>query len=70
MEADFFDRLLRSATPETIESSIRYYTMGEGKWQTTKRWPPEGLTTERLYFAGYHTLNLAAPALTRSRARR
>ncbi len=61
MEADFFDRALRNETPVKIESSIQYYTMGEGKWHTTKTWPPAGIETERLYFAPDHALSQAAP---------
>ena len=65
MEADFFDRVLRNEDPEKIESSIQYYTMGEGSWHTTKTWPPEDLRNERLYFAADHTLSPSAP-LTRT----
>jgi putative CocE/NonD family hydrolase len=60
-QADFFDRTLRSDTPEIIESSIRYYTMGEGKWHTTKTWPPAGVSPERLYFWDDHTLSVTTP---------
>jgi predicted acyl esterase len=52
MEADFFDRVLGNDKPEPVESSIQYYTMGEGRWHTTKIWPPEGLSAERLYSWG------------------
>jgi len=62
MEADFFDRILRKEMPETVESFIQYYTMGEERWHTTKTWPPPGLSSERLYFAEHNTLNVAAPA--------
>ena len=62
MEADFFDRVLRNDTPEPIESSIQYYTMGEGRWHTTKAWPPAGSSVERLYFGEHNTLNVAAPS--------
>jgi uncharacterized protein len=68
MEADFFDRALRNQTPEPIEPSIQYYTMGEGlgegKWHTTNTWPPAGLSTERLYFDEHNTLNPSAPTAT------
>jgi putative CocE/NonD family hydrolase len=64
MEADFFDQALRNGTSEPIESSIRYYTMGEGKWHTTKIWPPAGVSMERLYFADHSVLNRAAPLAT------
>lgn len=62
MQADFFDRVLRNDTPENIESSIQYYTMGEGRWHTTKTWPPTGISAERIYFGEHNTLNAAAPS--------
>jgi uncharacterized protein len=64
MEADFFDRLLRNDTRETTESSIQYYTMGEGQWHTTKTWPPAGLSAEHLYLGEHNTLNAAASSAT------
>jgi putative CocE/NonD family hydrolase len=63
MEADFFDRVLRNNESKTVESFIHYYTMGQGRWHTTKTWPPEGLSVERLYFGGQNMLNAAAPAV-------
>jgi len=63
MEADFFDRTLRNETQQAIASSIQYYTMGEGRWHTTKVWPPTGLSTEMLYFAEHNTLD-AVPSTT------
>jgi uncharacterized protein len=62
MEADFFDQVLRNDTPK-IESSIQYYTMGEGRWHATKIWPPAGVSNERLYFGEHNTLQPAAPAI-------
>jgi len=62
MEADFFDSQLRDETPKLVESSIQYYTMGEGKWHTTKTWPPAGVSPERLYFGDHDALSLAAPS--------
>jgi uncharacterized protein len=64
MEADFFDRVLRNETPEPIESSIQYYTMGEEKWHTTKIWPPAGLSPERFYFGEQNSLTVGAPSAT------
>ena len=63
MQADFFDRTLRDETQQPIESSVLYYTMGEAKWHTTKLWPPEGLTTRRLYFNDHHTLTASPPSV-------
>ena len=62
MEADFFERVLDKEPLEKMESSIQYYTMGEGAWHTTKVWPPEGLTAERLYFAEGNSLSGLPPA--------
>jgi len=64
MEANFFDGVLRNADPEPIESSIQYYTMGEGKWKTTKTWPPDGLQMARLYFDEHNMLSSAAPSVS------
>jgi putative CocE/NonD family hydrolase len=63
IEADFFDRVLRNETAEPIESSIHYYTMGEGRWHTTKAWPPAGLSAERLYFGEHGTLTAVVPSV-------
>jgi putative CocE/NonD family hydrolase len=77
MEADFFDRFLRratagagaamaaTATRDGMESSIRFYTMGEAPeraWHTTRAWPPQGMQTERLYFAPDHALSATPSA--------
>jgi putative CocE/NonD family hydrolase len=61
MEAQFFERVLGPETPNTIESSIQYYTMGAGTWHTTAVWPPEGLKAERLYFADRNGLSQSLP---------
>jgi putative CocE/NonD family hydrolase len=47
-----------------LASSIRYYTMGEGVWHTTRQWPPEGLQAERLYLAAGNGLAETPPADT------
>ena len=52
MQAQFFEHYLRTDHPEPLASSIRYYTMGEGKWRTTSVWPPQDCTVRRYYFAG------------------
>jgi putative CocE/NonD family hydrolase len=62
MEADFFDEALRNDAPQAVESSIQYYTMGEGRWHTTKNWPPAGLSEERLYFREDRSLNAEPPS--------
>jgi uncharacterized protein len=63
MEADFFERVLRNDAVDPVESCVRYYTMGEEQWHTTKTWPPEGMVSERLYFAEHNALEAAAPSL-------
>ncbi|MGA7925898.1 MAG: CocE/NonD family hydrolase [Candidatus Sulfotelmatobacter sp.] len=63
MEADFFDETLRNDPPTPIQSSIRYYTMGEGRWHTTRVWPPEGLSTKRFYLGSKNTLTPEASSL-------
>ena len=63
MMADFFDRLLRPDVASPIESTIHYYTMGEGEWHDTKVWPPHGFDrATRLYFAENHALSPNPPA--------
>jgi putative CocE/NonD family hydrolase len=63
MMADFFDRLLRSRVASPIESSIHYYTMGEGRWHDTKVWPPEGFDhLSQLYFEANQSLSPMPPA--------
>jgi putative CocE/NonD family hydrolase len=66
MMADFFDRLLRtevsSPVSSPVESSIRYYTMGEAQWHETKVWPPQGFgSTTRLYFEANYALSSTPP---------
>jgi uncharacterized protein len=61
MEADFFDRQLRRDAADPVESSVRYYTMGEGVWHTTKVWPPAGLQATRLYLADRGSLSTVPP---------
>ena len=50
MQAQFFEHYLRTDHPEPLTSSIRYYTLGEGKWHTTAVWPPEDTVLRRFYF--------------------
>ena len=60
--ADFFNRTLRVDQP--TRRIIRYYTMGEGAWHETDRWPPQGFDpTTRFYFAERNSLSQKAPKL-------
>jgi putative CocE/NonD family hydrolase len=49
---EFFDRYLKGDGAGPIESSITYYTLGAGTWQTTSTWPPAGGETQTWHFAG------------------
>ena len=62
MEADFFAKTLGHQAQVRLESSIQYYTMGEGEWHTTTVWPPEGLSNDKLFFNEDNTLTATAPA--------
>lgn len=66
MEADFMDGLLRRDAPQHIESSIHYYTMGEGGWHTTDVWPPPGLNSQRLYLSEHNSLRAKPPIVVES----
>jgi len=45
-----FDNFLKEDNPETFQSSIKYYTLGENKWRETSVWPPEYIDTVIYYF--------------------
>ncbi|CAN5312756.1 CocE/NonD family hydrolase [soil metagenome] len=51
-------RLGRNAKGAPLKSAIYYYTLGEGRWKVTDRWPVAGVTTSR-FFLG-EGRNLAA----------
>jgi uncharacterized protein len=59
----FFDRYLKSndnAAPAVHE--IRYYTMNDGRWRTTKQWPPAGMEVVRWYFSDSGVLSREIPS--------
>ena len=45
---------------------LHYYTLNEGTWRTTTRWPVAGSGVRRLYLAGVHVLTAQPPALADS----
>lgn len=49
--------------PENVqtEKALTYYTMGSGRWKTTKVWPPLGAETQRLYLRPQRELGEARP---------
>ena len=49
----WFDHWLKGARNGLLDTlpKVRYYTMGENRWQTTSSWPPAGATTTTWYLA-------------------
>jgi uncharacterized protein len=47
----FFDRFLKGDAARFPASTpkVRYYSMGENKWQNAEAWPPKGIEERRLY---------------------
>ena len=71
----FFDLTLKGTPSAVMESQpkVRYYTMGNNKWNSSDVWPPRGATPVTYYLAsagGANTLNgdgiltLSKPAAT------
>jgi hypothetical protein len=62
----FFDEhLATDAKGPPPSKRIWYYTLGEGRWRSTPRWPPQGLTRTSLHLVG-ETLQ---PGVARAGAR-
>jgi len=57
----FFNRYMKRDEPRPIESSIKYYTLGSGEWNTTETWPPDGYDDVTWYFQNDGALNTTAP---------
>jgi hypothetical protein len=65
--AAFFDPLLKDGVgPDRVGRRIRYYTMGEGVWQETQRWPPQGIANRTLHLASGGALVPIRPAAAAS----
>ncbi len=46
----FFDRFLKGDAQAFMNKpKIRYYSMGDNRWKTADRWPPDGVVETRLY---------------------
>jgi len=56
----FFDHHLKEDDAPG-KREIRYYTLGEETWKTTRNWPPQGSSPERWYFSAAGALSQAAP---------
>lgn len=57
----FFDHYLKEKVTTKPVKSIRYYTMNEGRWRTTRTWPPREVTMQRWYFSADHRLAKLPP---------
>ncbi len=62
----FFDRYVKDDDRPSGGRVLDYYTLNEGTWRTTTRWPVAGSEVRRLYLAGGHVLTAQPPALTDS----
>lgn len=61
MLAAFFDPLLKEGkAPDSVEQEIRYFTLGEDVWKTTKVWPPAHIENAR-WFLGDNNLLADTP---------
>ncbi|HEY4464503.1 MAG TPA: CocE/NonD family hydrolase [Streptosporangiaceae bacterium] len=58
----FFDQHVKDSRPPGGGRLLHYYTLNEGRWRTTTRWPVAGTRTRTLYLAGGHTLAWQSPA--------
>jgi putative CocE/NonD family hydrolase len=53
---EFFDRYVKHGGRPDGDRLLHYYTLNEGTWRTTARFPVPGTRTRRLYFADGHAL--------------
>jgi uncharacterized protein len=52
----FFDQYVKNDGRPTARPLLHYYTLNEGTWRTTTRWPVAGTHTQRLYFGAGQVL--------------
>ena len=57
----FMDHYLKGDSMPALPREIHYYTMNEGTWKVTTKWPPAGIDVTRWYFADQHVLSTLAP---------
>ncbi len=59
----FLDKYIKDDTKDTSgrKKEIRYYTLGEGEWKTSNKWPPEGTSNRTFYFDKGGSLNDEKP---------
>jgi len=59
----FYDNCLKQDPSKGSEEKlIKYYTLGEGKWKTSKTWPVAGFENQAWYFDENGSLSMAKPA--------
>lgn len=61
--AAFFERTLKEDGGPP-PNAIRYTTMNEGRWRTTRTWPPSEVETQRWYLGTEYTLTTTAASAT------
>ena len=57
----FFDQYVKNGQRPDGGHLLHYYTLNEGRWHTTTRWPLPGTRTRTLYLAAGHTLAGGGP---------
>jgi putative CocE/NonD family hydrolase len=60
----FFDHYVKNDARPDGTRLLHYYTLNEGTWRTTPRWPVAGTRMRRLYLAGGHALTSQQPRAT------
>ncbi|GAA1261650.1 CocE/NonD family hydrolase [Kitasatospora nipponensis] len=64
----FFDRYVKGGEHPDGDRLVHYYTLNEGTWRTTDRWPVAGTRNQRLYLADGDTLSRQRPQSTPGRS--
>lgn len=60
----FFDHYVKNDARPGGSRLLHYYTLNEGTWRTTTRWPVTGTHMRRLSFTAEHALTWQQPAAT------
>jgi putative CocE/NonD family hydrolase len=59
---NFFDTYLKDSYKKPkLERELKYYTLAEDKWKTTKVWPPVGTKNQRWFLGANNSLTIAPP---------
>ena len=59
----FLDKYIKDDAADASDGKkeIRYYTLGEGKWKTSDKWPVDGVDNRTFYFDANGSLNEKKP---------